>query len=167
MDELTERWPIESKFVGLLNDIKCTHRAVPLRVFLKNKLVDARRLNDILTGAVIEIQFELQHFSIHGKKIESFNASMQQVQVLRPGESRPPTAFKRQDISEGPIQVSESLDIDEYEEPPFSKKTRTGSSFVATEKESSESENEKASSSAKKLGKRVAKDWTDEDGEKK
>ena len=73
----------------------------------------------------------------------------------------------RQDISEGPIQVSESLDIDEYEEPPFSKKTRTGSSFVATEKESSESENEKASSSAKKLGKRVAKDWTDEDGEKK
>lgn len=155
MDETTDHWPIESKFVAHLNDIKCTHRATPLCVFLNNKIVDAHDVNDILEGALVEIQFELKHFSIQTKKIESFNASIQQVQILRPGESRPPTAFKRQNISEGPIQVSESLDINENEEPPTTKKTRVGT-FSSTEPENLYSENEEASTSAKKLGKCVA-----------
>ena len=119
VDETTEHWPVESKFVGLLNDIKCTHHATPLHVFLNNKLVNALHANNILKGAVIEIWFELKHFSIQPKKIESFNASIQQIQILQPRESWPPTAFKWWDISKGPIQVSKSLDIIiENEEPP-------------------------------------------------
>lgn len=55
VDETTEHWPVESKFVGLLNDIKCTHHATPLHVFLNNKLVNALHANNILKGAVIEI----------------------------------------------------------------------------------------------------------------
>jgi hypothetical protein len=163
VDELTDRWPVPSKFIGLLNDIKCTHCAVPMRVFVNNKPVKVHNINDVLESAVVEIQFELQHFSIHPKKIESFNASIQQIQVLCPGESRPPTVFKREDVGEGPIQVSESLDTDESEQPPSRKKARTGTPVASTERGQSISENEEASTSAKKLGKRVAKEWGEDE----
>lgn len=61
-------------------------------------------------GAVVEIQFELLHFLIGSKKKHSFNTSIQQIQILQPGEERPPTAFKRKTMEEGPIQLDDPSD---------------------------------------------------------
>ena len=62
-----------------------------------------------MMGAVIEIQFELLHYPISAARKHSFNAIIQQIQILQRGENRPPTAFKRKSIDEGPIQVDEDL----------------------------------------------------------
>lgn len=60
----------------------------------------------MLAGALVELQFELPHFPIGSKNVDSFNASVEQVQILEPGQECPPTLFKCKDISEGPIRVS-------------------------------------------------------------
>ena len=78
----------------MLDDIKLTHRAMPLRVFLNGKPVPISKTNDVMEGAMVEIQFELLHFPIGTQKKYSFNACVQQVQILQPGENRPATAFK-------------------------------------------------------------------------
>ena len=93
----------------MLDDIKLTHRAIPLRVFLDGKPVHITNLEEIMMGAVIEIQFELLHYPISAARKHSFNAIIQQIQILQRGENRPPTAFKRKSIDEGPIQVDEDL----------------------------------------------------------
>lgn len=62
-------------------------------------------LTDVITGAIIEIQFELRHYSIKQSKIDSFNATIQQIRVLKSGKPRPPTAFKRKDMGDEPIEV--------------------------------------------------------------
>jgi hypothetical protein len=76
------------------------------------------------------------------------------------------TSFKRQDASERPIQVSKSLDdADKSKGPPSLKKARIGSSVESTERELSSSNNAQTSTSAKKLGKRVAKEIEGEEKE--
>ena len=94
----------------MLDDIKLTHRATPLRVFLNGKPVPISKINDVMEGAVVEIQFELLHFPIGAQKKHSFNACVQQIQILQPGENRPATAFKRKSIDEGPFQLHDSSD---------------------------------------------------------
>lgn len=115
-----------------LDDIKLTHRAVPLPVFVGSKPIGIHDTSDVLHGAVIELQFELLHFPIAQKNLDSFNASIQQIQVLRPGESRPATAFKRQNLDEGPINVTESdplrnIDAPSAEKRPHTSDTEKGS----------------------------------------
>jgi hypothetical protein len=62
---------------------------------------------------LIKIQFEFIHFPISQKKIDLFNTSVQQVQIIQPGENRPLTAFKHKDMVDGPIQIKESSPDDE------------------------------------------------------
>ena len=95
-----------------------------MRVFVKGNPVRIHDLCNVLTGAVIEMQFKLHHFPIQQKNVDSFNASIQQIQVIQPGEMRPQTAVKRQSMSEGPIEVAESI-LPPCDDPaPMKKKPR-------------------------------------------
>lgn len=117
IDLLTDLWPVQSDYQSCLDDIKLTHCTVPLRIYVDGKAIGIHDAVEILRGAVVELQFELQHFPIVQKNLHSFNASIQQIQVLRPGEARPPTAFKRKNLSEGPIDVPESNTFSKIDDP--------------------------------------------------
>ena len=121
-DRITENWPVPREYETCLEDIKRSHRAVPLRVFSNGKPVGIHDVRNTLTGAVVEMQFELHHYPIRQKNVDSFNASIQQIQVIQPGETRPQTAFKRQSMSEGPIEVPESIQVLHVEMGPAEKK---------------------------------------------
>jgi hypothetical protein len=62
-----------------------------------------------MKGALVEVHFELRHFRIQKKKVDSFNATVQQVLILKPGVARPVSAFKRWNVEEGPMKVSAKL----------------------------------------------------------
>ena len=68
------------------------------------------------------MQFELHHFPIWQKNINSFNASIQQIQIIQPGEMQLQTAFKRQRMSEGPIEVAKSIPVPHVNTAPTKKK---------------------------------------------
>jgi hypothetical protein len=70
-----------------------THRAVPLREFLDRKPINISNLSNVITGSLVELQFELRHFRIKQSKVDSFYAYIQQIQILKPGEARPPHRF--------------------------------------------------------------------------
>ncbi|KAN0137727.1 hypothetical protein V8E53_004483 [Lactarius tabidus] len=111
VDTLTEEWPVPFKFRATMDDIKHTHRAIPLRVFRDEKLVNVNDIMDVLAGALIEMHFEIRHYAIKGSDppLDSFNASIQQIMVLQPGEARPPTAYKRSTDDDGPIRMNPTL----------------------------------------------------------
>ena len=93
-DHITENWPVSREYETCLEDIKHSHHAVPLRVFSNGKPVGICDVHNMLTGAVVEMQFELHHYAIQQKNVDSFNASIQQIPVIQPGETHPQTAFK-------------------------------------------------------------------------
>ena len=124
IDQVTECWPMPQEYQTSLEDIKPTHKAVPLWVFANGKPVIIHDLQKVLPGTVVKMQFELHHFPIQQKNVDSFNAYIQQIQVIRPGKNRPQTAFKRQSMSEGPIEVAESVTVLHVDPVPADKKKR-------------------------------------------
>ena len=89
--------------------IKKTHRAVPLRVFVEKRLISPNDICNVLAGALVDLHFELYHYSIRSKNVDSFNAKIEQVMVLQPGESRPDTIYKRSMAEDGPIWMNPAL----------------------------------------------------------
>lgn len=63
----------------------------------------------MVRGALVELHFELHHYSIRKSGQDSFNASIEQITVLRPGEARPATAYKRKNPRDGPIRIIPSI----------------------------------------------------------
>ncbi|KAN0130933.1 hypothetical protein V8E53_011311 [Lactarius tabidus] len=106
VDKATEQWPVPLELRDTMDKIRHTHRAVPLRVFLNEKLIDVDHVMDVLVGALIEMHFELRHYAIQGSTppLDSFNANIEQIMVLQPGEARPPTAYKQSTEDDGPIR---------------------------------------------------------------
>ena len=117
IDDVTEHWPIQPELRNMLDRIKTSHRAVPLRVFVNKRLIPPEDVCDILTGALIELHFELYHFSIQSQNVESFNVKIEQVMVLQPGKPRPATLYKRSTAEEGPIHMNPTLAALLNEEP--------------------------------------------------
>ncbi|KAN0136342.1 hypothetical protein V8E53_005710 [Lactarius tabidus] len=105
LNKATKQWPVPLELHDTFNKIKHTHCTVPLWVFLHEKLIDVDNVLDILTGVLIEIHFELCHYTIKGKDpaLDSFNANIEQIMILQPGESHPATAHKRSTEEDGPI----------------------------------------------------------------
>ena len=62
-DTVTER-PIPSQYCNAFDDIKSNFCAVPLPVFCKGKPVHVSNVESVISTALIEIQFELCHFTI-------------------------------------------------------------------------------------------------------
>ena len=109
VDDITERWPVPDHLRATMETVKHTHHAVPLRVYIKKKLIGIKNVMDVLDGALVEIHFELRHFEIAVKNLHSFNANIEQIMVLQQGESRPATVYKRQAAEEGLIRVNPTL----------------------------------------------------------
>ena len=108
MDAVTQNWHIPAEYRSEWENIKDSYHAIPLHIFHNRKAVPMRNVKSIIEGAIVEIQFELRHFPIKNKTFNSFNASLLQVQILEPGQERPPTLFKRKNMDEGPIQLTPS-----------------------------------------------------------
>lgn len=86
-----------------LDDIKKTHRAVPLPVFTKDMFVEITDVNNTIKGVLVEVRFEFHHYCIRSKNQDSFNATIQQILVLQPGAPQPTTSYKRKNIRDGPV----------------------------------------------------------------
>lgn len=106
VDQETEQWPVADHLRSDLDNIKWGYRATPLSVFARNAFVEARNVNEIITGALVEMHFELYHFCIRASDQDSFNGRIQQILVLQPGKTRPITAYKRKNVRDGPIRLN-------------------------------------------------------------
>jgi hypothetical protein len=101
-----------------LDEIKHECRALPLRVYIGEKYVSVEKVNDTLCGALVEIHFELRHFTIRQKNFDSFNASIKQIIVLQPGEAEEASPYKRESELDGsePIQKKPTLDLRKHDQ---------------------------------------------------
>lgn len=63
-------------------------------------------VNDTIEGAIVELHFELRHYYFKNKNQDSFNGSIEQLEVLQPGEAPPLSDYKRKDIDprDGPVR---------------------------------------------------------------
>jgi hypothetical protein len=109
VDKTTEEWPVPLKLCKTLDKIKHTHHAVPLRVFVDEKKIGMDDVTEMLMGALTEIHFELRHYAIKGKDVDSFNGNVEQIMVLQPGIACPATAYKRSTSEDGPIRMNPLL----------------------------------------------------------
>ena len=106
MDPITQNWPIPNKYHTAFDDIKDNYNAIPLRVFRNGEAVQMADIEKAIAGVLVEVQFELRHFAITTKKFDSFNASLEQMQILELGRECPPNVFKRKDMADSPIKVT-------------------------------------------------------------
>ena len=111
MDEETARWPVPPRLRENLNRIKFEYRAVPLSVYVNGRFVEPADVNTAIKGALVELHFELHHFAIRRAGHDSFNATIEQIVVLRPGEPRPTTAYKRKNPRDAPIDVKATISL--------------------------------------------------------
>jgi hypothetical protein len=110
VDEETERWPVRPEFRGDLDGIKYKFEAVPLPVYIDEQFVEPTNVSQMLSGALVEINFELRHFCIQKIREDSFNSYIEQIDVLQPGEAPQTTPFKRKkmDLRGGPVWLKKN-----------------------------------------------------------
>ena len=106
VDHETEHWPVSADLRKELDDVKYEFRAVPLRVYVGDRFVEPIEVNDTIRGALVEVHYELRHFFIATDSYDSFNATIEQILVLQPGEAPPDTPYKRKNVRDGPIRLN-------------------------------------------------------------
>ena len=151
LDEETARWPVPPRLQNNLNRIKHKYWAVPLYVYVNGRFVKPADVNDAIKGVLVEIHFELHHFSIWKAGHNSFNVTIEQILVLRPGEPCPTTVYKRKNPRDGPIEVKAS--------PLLQKQSGDGTS--KTDENSANKENEGPSLPAKCRTRQKVKELVD------
>ena len=109
VDQLTAQWPVKPSLRDALDQIKYNFEACPLAVYVNDRFIQPLDVQAILTGALVEVQFELRHFSIAKKKEDSYNATIKQVLILQPGVERPSNAFKRRNLLDGPVRLNPTV----------------------------------------------------------
>ncbi|KAF8438101.1 hypothetical protein L210DRAFT_786617, partial [Boletus edulis BED1] len=85
VDEETDKWPVEEKYKDVLNEIKHTHRVLPLRVYKDSKFVEPRNVNNVLRNSMVEVLFSVHHTYL-GTQVpahDTFRANIEQVIVLK------------------------------------------------------------------------------------
>ena len=130
------------------DNIKWNHAVSLLPVYTKDKFVEIRDAEEVLQGALVNLQFELHHYKIQQKDIHSFNGNIEQITVIQPGKGLPVAPYKRRDMREGlhcpALHTTQKVLTGTADKEPYS------------------SENEDTSTSAKKLGKQKAIETEDE-----
>lgn len=109
VDERTETWPVKDNLRAAMDRIKYQYEAMPLPVYIDDRFVKPSDAYEALKGAIVEVQFELRHFRIQKKKVDSFNAKVQQIFVLKPGVPRPRSVFKRWNVEDGPMKTQSKI----------------------------------------------------------
>ncbi|KAG1760831.1 hypothetical protein EDD22DRAFT_954597 [Suillus occidentalis] len=100
MDEETKNWPIPDEFATEMDAIKYTFRADHLPVFYEGNPIMAVDVNDILNGAIVEVQFTMRHWRIQA--YDSFQATPQKITVLRLGPYHHKSDYKRANPNDSP-----------------------------------------------------------------
>lgn len=172
MDEETAHWPVPPRLREELIKIKFEYRAVPLSVYVNSRFVEPADVNNAIRGALVELHFELHHFTIRKAVQDSFNATIEQIIVLRPGEACPMTVYKRKNPRDGPIRVKPTLlpqkqpgDGSGKTDESTANKENEGPSMAAKRRKQKAKESEdgvKAQMSEKRRGKQKAKESEDE-----
>ena len=111
MDSETENWPLSSNLREELDKIKYEYCALPLAVYIGNNFVEPRDVNEAIRGALVELHFELHHSCnlMRGQAGQDlFNASIEQIMVLQPGQPRR-TPYNRRNVRDGPIYLNPAL----------------------------------------------------------
>lgn len=106
VDERTEHWPIKENLHIVLNQIKYQFAAKLLPVYVDDCFIKPSDIHKVMKGALVEVQFELCHYCIQKKKVDSYNTTVQQVLVLKPGMARPASVFKQPgwNVEDSPVQ---------------------------------------------------------------
>jgi hypothetical protein len=108
MDEETKNWPIADEFATEFDAIKYKFEAHPLPLYHHDHLVQPQHANEILNGAIVEVQFSIQHW--HIKQFDSFQATPHKITILKLGPIHVPSGYKRPNpdedskASEEPVQ---------------------------------------------------------------
>jgi len=108
VDKETDKWPVAEEFQQHLRQIKKTHCAQPLRVYLNDKFVKPNDVNGVLANCLAEIHFSIKHYTFHREgevAHNSFNANVEQIIVLKRGEPKTQTPYKRANPRSGPLNV--------------------------------------------------------------
>jgi hypothetical protein len=79
----------------MMDLVKLSYEASPLRLYRRNSLVESGDVNDTLTGAVVQVFFVIRHCYLRDKKIDTFRTDIQQIKILKPGSSIACSGFKR------------------------------------------------------------------------
>ncbi|KAG2029674.1 hypothetical protein BDR03DRAFT_1018094 [Suillus americanus] len=93
IDEGTKNWPIPDNFVKEFDILKYKFKAHPLPLYHDNHLIQPVHANEILNGAMVEVQFQIHHWCI--KDFDSFQATPQKVTILKLGPIHIPSNYKR------------------------------------------------------------------------
>ncbi|KAI9435942.1 hypothetical protein H4582DRAFT_1854634 [Lactarius indigo] len=109
VDDETDKWPVPEDLQPDLDDLKFEYQAMPLSVYRSDKIVPVDLVSKVVKGALVEVHFELHHYHIRNKEsssdFDSFNATIEQVIVLQPGEAPVDSPYKRKNVAEGPIRM--------------------------------------------------------------
>jgi len=145
VDAETDQWPVSGRLREELDKIKFEYRVNPLTVYVHDKFIEPTSVEDTIKGALVELHFELHHYCIRRKSEDSFNATIEQIMLIRPGQARPATGYKRKNIRDGPIRLNPCLSLIKH-------------TPIRTQ---DEKENEGESMSDKRRGKQKANDSED------
>lgn len=108
IDEETNEWKVPSQFQEELDDIKDTHQVMPLKVYMGQHFVEPVDVSQFMDNALVEVHFAVKHYHIQSKESsgnDSFSAVVQQVLILKPGEARSESPYKRKNFRDGPVRV--------------------------------------------------------------
>ncbi|KAG1866011.1 hypothetical protein F4604DRAFT_1683003 [Suillus subluteus] len=93
MDDETKNWPIPDNFAEEFDGLKYKMAAQPLPLYYKDHLVEPAYANQIMNGAIVEVQLTIQHWRI--QDFDSFQALAEKVTILRLGPIHVPSHYKR------------------------------------------------------------------------
>jgi hypothetical protein len=90
-----------------LSRLMGTHIVQPLPVFKDDIYVLPPAVNSAMKGSLVEVHFSLKHYRIRkrdSKPFDSFTGLVEQIIILKPGEPRLSTSYKRKNILDGPYR---------------------------------------------------------------
>ena len=108
IDEETDNWPVADEFLPYLRQLKKTHYVQPLWVYLNDQFVEPNDVNEVISNSLAEIHFSVKHyiFRREGEQPhDSFNANVEQVIILKRGEPKSQTVYKRTNPLSGLVNV--------------------------------------------------------------
>ncbi|KAJ2929978.1 hypothetical protein H1R20_g7099, partial [Candolleomyces eurysporus] len=97
-----ENWPVNTAAQAELDKIKSTHIAHPIPAYYPapdNNLIPPDRYWDDLRGAIVRLEFHLNHWFIRGRHI--FTADIMRMKVLVPPKLLPPSPSRLRSVPIG------------------------------------------------------------------
>ncbi|KAG6379574.1 hypothetical protein JVT61DRAFT_10078 [Boletus reticuloceps] len=107
IDDETNNWPVEEKYKEALNEIKYTHRVLPLRVYKDSEYVEPRNVNNLLRNSVVEVLFSIHHTFLRSQvpAHDTFRANIEQIIIHKQQQTFDETSYSKTSVRSGPISA--------------------------------------------------------------